>query len=144
MQLSESSGNLLYHSNFLADTGPVTLSFDEASLNNTWDNGCEGNFWSDYNGTDIGGDGIGDIAYVVDENNTDFYPLMNRYWNPADVNHDLKVDIIDAVLICVAYSSTPSDDRWNCHCDIADPYGIIDIYDVAVMCGSYGEEFANP
>jgi hypothetical protein len=50
-------------------------------LNNTepphcWDNGGEGNFWSDYNGTDANGDGIGDTHYFIDELNMDRYPLM--------------------------------------------------------------------
>jgi nitrous oxidase accessory protein len=43
---------------------------------NFWDNGKEGNYWSDYNGTDNNGDGIGDTPYIIDENNQDNYPLM--------------------------------------------------------------------
>jgi uncharacterized protein (DUF2141 family) len=60
---------------------------------NTWDDGYPsgGNYWSDYSGTDVysgpyqnvtGSDGIGDIPYVIDANNTDHYPL---------VVHDLAV-----------------------------------------------------
>jgi len=43
------------HNDFVANNLLIMLS---NSINNTWDNGCEGNFWSDYNGTDS--DGIGD------------------------------------------------------------------------------------
>ena len=44
---------------------------------NAWDNGSQGNYWSNYTGTDNNGDGIGDTPYLVYENNQDNYPLMN-------------------------------------------------------------------
>jgi len=34
------------------------------------------NYWSNYNGTDATGDGIGDTPYIIDEYNKDQYPLM--------------------------------------------------------------------
>jgi hypothetical protein len=34
------------------------------------------NYWSDYNGTDSDGDGIGDTPYVINDENQDNYPLM--------------------------------------------------------------------
>jgi hypothetical protein len=52
---------------------------------NVWDDGVEGNYWSDYNGTDFysgpyqngtGSDGIGDTTYSIDMSNVDRFPLM--------------------------------------------------------------------
>ncbi len=67
--------------------------------------------------------------------------IIRPFWNPADVNHDLKVDIYDVVLLSAAYGTTPSDSKWNPNCDIAEPYEVIDIYDVVLMCEHYGEEY---
>jgi parallel beta-helix repeat protein len=133
-----STNNMIHHNNFLNNSNQA-YSYN---LTNFWDNGCEGNYWSNYNGTDLDGDGIGDTPYIIDENNTDNYPLMNPYWNLADIDHDLNVDIYDVVLCASAYGSTPSDPNWDPHCDIAEPYGIIDIYDIVMIAGSYGKEYS--
>ncbi|MDP3057170.1 MAG: NosD domain-containing protein [bacterium] len=47
---------------------------------NQWDNGTVGNYYSDYTGIDLNGDGIGDIPYPIPGgSNRDRYPLMNPY-----------------------------------------------------------------
>ncbi|XES77490.1 MAG: NosD domain-containing protein [Candidatus Bathyarchaeia archaeon] len=53
--------------------GPPPLS------ENNWDEGKTGNFWSNYNGTDQNGDGIGDTAFYLYGNNQDNHPLMVPY-----------------------------------------------------------------
>lgn len=49
------------------------------SLNSTsrWDDGIEGNLWSDYLGNDSDQNGIGDSPYIIDADNQDNYPLMS-------------------------------------------------------------------
>jgi len=133
--LRESSNNRVYHNN-INNTYQVYLT---DSFNNTWDNGCEGNYWSNYDGTDLDGDGIGD-TYLPCEG-VDYYPLMNPYWLPGDVNHDLKIDIYDVVRITGVYGSQQGDPNWNCHSDIAEPYGIINIYDVITCTKDYRKEY---
>jgi len=135
--LTITNGNFIHHNNFINNT--VTLSWYLSS--DVWDDGREGNHWSDYNGVDLDGDGVGDTSLPW---HGDRYPLMYFYWNHADVTRDLKVDIFDVVLACAAYGSTPSDPDWNPVCDLAEPYGSIDIYDVMIIAGSYGKQYTYP
>jgi len=65
--------NVIFHNNFINNGAGISQSV------NTWDNNYEGNYWSDYNGTDANQDGIGDTPYIIDENNTDNYPLMEMF-----------------------------------------------------------------
>ncbi len=70
-------GNLstIYNNNFIGNTYQITTFHEEHEID-YFDNGKEGNYWSDYNGTDADGDGIGDTPYVIDDNRQDRYPLM--------------------------------------------------------------------
>lgn len=69
------TNNILYHNNLVENAGNA---FD--SSGNVWDDGSRGNFWSDYNGTDLNQDGIGDTPYTIPGNlSVDRYPLMKPY-----------------------------------------------------------------
>ena len=59
----------------------------------------------------------------------------------GDVDHDWDVDIFDVVRCVGAYGSTPIDPNWDIFCDIADPYELIDIFDIMTIVSSYGEEY---
>ncbi len=87
IRLSYSGGNEIYHND-------IVENFEQASgwmsTDNSWDNGYPsgGNYWSDYAGEDADGDGIGDIAYIIDARNIDRYPLMKpiRYILPPPLS----------------------------------------------------------
>jgi nitrous oxidase accessory protein NosD len=69
----DASNNLIFNNNFIDNRAQVGI---EDSIN-MWDDGIVGNYWSDYDGADANGDGIGDTPYEVDSENTDRYPLIN-------------------------------------------------------------------
>jgi nitrous oxidase accessory protein NosD len=68
--------NIFYRNTFVNNSKGVGYNWDLYGARNFWDNGKEGNYWSDYNGTDVNGDGVGDTPYIINENNSDRYPLM--------------------------------------------------------------------
>lgn len=138
--LDGSSSNIIYHNNFF-DNDLQTNSILGGP--NIWDNGCEGNYWSDYNGTDVSNplDGVGDT--VVPHQGVDYCPLMSLYWIPSDINHDLKIDMKDVETAAKAFGSYADDLSWNPHADISGglsvPDGKVDIRDVALIAKHFGE-----
>jgi len=68
--------NLIIHNNFINNQNQTNII---ESFYNTWNNTYEGNYWSNYNGTDADQDGIGDTPYPIDENNQDNHPLMGTF-----------------------------------------------------------------
>jgi parallel beta-helix repeat protein len=75
VQLDHSSNNTFVHNSFIDN--PTQVINLNSTFANTWDNGTEGNHWSDYTGMDSDRDGVGDTPHIIDENNQDNYPLMN-------------------------------------------------------------------
>jgi nitrous oxidase accessory protein NosD len=90
--ISALSNVTVYHNDFINNSVHVYKS-SYPDYGWKWDNGYPsgGNYWSDYNGTDLfsgphqnetGSDGIGDTPYAIDAANQDNYPLMSP-WTPV-------------------------------------------------------------
>lgn len=73
--ITQHSHNIVFHNSIVNNTKQVHIF----NSTNTFDNGYEGNYWSDYDGADIDQDGIGDKPRIIDANNTDDYPLMGMF-----------------------------------------------------------------
>jgi len=65
--------NLIFYNNFKNNQEQV---FDDGK--NNWNTSSEGNYWSDYNGIDADGDGIGDTPYVINNDNKDYFPFIRE------------------------------------------------------------------
>jgi hypothetical protein len=89
---------LLYHNNLIDN---VQNAYDNTGTN-SWDNGAEGNYWSDYTGKDTNQDCIGDTPYEIPggAGTKDNYPLMKPYpLKPGDVSCNGFVTAYDASLV---------------------------------------------
>jgi parallel beta-helix repeat protein len=87
MSIWESSNNTIYRNRFINNTVQVqdvavNSSYWKIYSFNVWDNGSQGNYWSDYKGNDTDKNGIGDTPYIIDENNQDRYPFMDLSMTP--------------------------------------------------------------
>jgi parallel beta-helix repeat protein len=90
LHMVSSSDNSFYHNNLIHNAKQATLP---ASPYNIWDDSCEGNYWSDYIGSDGNHDGIGDALYEVDPYNIDHYPLMGTF-HSFNTSLGCAVDVI--------------------------------------------------
>ena len=81
IELYNSTYNSVYHNRFENNTVQVVC---RENSTNFWDDGSEGNYWSDYeqkypSASEIGNTGIWDTPYVIDADNTDHYPVVPEF-----------------------------------------------------------------
>ena len=78
--------NTIFHNRFERNDNQVSGSTAGSYFNSS----SEGNYWSDYNGTDANQDGIGDMSYVVSTDSMDYYPLMGAFRNFTASGYDVQ------------------------------------------------------
>lgn len=83
--LGGSNGTVIFHNNFLNNATPIGIC---DSVDNVFDNGYEGNYWSDYKGKyseamELNGTGIWDTPYNLTDNHANVYrdtcPLVEKW-----------------------------------------------------------------
>ena len=91
--ISDTNRNIFYHNNF--ESSDTHDGYDSGG-NNAWDAGpgIGGNYWSDYQGNDDDGDGIGDTPYELAGGigAKDFFPLIGPLSCEGDFDGDQDVD----------------------------------------------------
>jgi parallel beta-helix repeat protein len=128
--------NTIYHNNFINNTEQAVDNHGQ----NTWSND-EGNYWSDYNGTDTDEDSIGDTSYQVNATlgTSDVAPLVREYvCLPCDLNDDGTVNQSELEIVAASFGSRPRNPRWNSAADL-NIDGIINIVDVAIVAKDCGK-----
>lgn len=94
---------VLTHNSFIENdvhfSGCFCEDYNTTEAVHTWDDGKEGNYWCDYNGTDQNSDGIGDVPYVIDVQNKDRYPLMQMAATPPIAPQNLPVEALVIALV---------------------------------------------
>jgi parallel beta-helix repeat protein len=63
---------------------PNTHAYVSSYSTSVWSDSNLGNYWGDYltkypNATEVDNSGVGNLSYVINDNNTDPYPLMSTY-----------------------------------------------------------------
>ena len=64
ISLEDSNNTLVYYNIFINNTKYIGTARDDG-VDNEWDNGTIGNYWSDYSGVDNNDDGIGDTPHHI-------------------------------------------------------------------------------
>jgi len=81
-------------------------------------------------------------ARMIDEDDneglsTTLVRIQNRL--ATDLNGDGFVDIVDITIVARAFGTIPGDPNWNPIADVAEPYDVIDIVDIAKVAIDFGK-----
>ncbi|MCW4010940.1 MAG: right-handed parallel beta-helix repeat-containing protein [Candidatus Bathyarchaeota archaeon] len=137
--IAESSDNTFFHNSFFDNTIQVTVEPPLANVTavngveqdktefvfiNCWDNGTEGNYWSNYqnrypDAKELNESGVWDTTYIIDEYNFDNCPLVNsRTLGPIDpfpavwITAAALTLIVIAVALHCANVKRPFEENW--------------------------------
>jgi parallel beta-helix repeat protein len=104
-----SVNNTIYGNNFNHNSENVVVPFIRNPPINFWDNGTVGNYWSDYNGADVNGNGVGDTPYIIETVYQDYDLNKNVTVQEGKDNYPLMVpfDISSLTIALPEWSHLP-------------------------------------
>lgn len=84
--------NKIHHNDFVNNMGMTFQTYPGSKTRNSWDDGNEGNFWSDYQrryptAEEVEGSNIMDTPLAMNEINVDRYPLIK----PVDLTYQVTL-----------------------------------------------------
>jgi parallel beta-helix repeat protein len=112
LRISDAYNNTFFHNNFVdneLDSQVLTQWYCVSAYEtNTWDNGREGNYWSNFedrypNASEISGTKTWNTAFYIDDVNIDHYPLVNP--------HEICIDKPDSPLPLISPSPKQSSSK---------------------------------
>jgi parallel beta-helix repeat protein len=131
LYISQSDYNVIVRNNLQSNARNVYVR----NSTDYWDDGFEGNYWSNYTGVDADNDGVGDTPFVLDANNVDHHPLVGLFFsysampeNDVGIITDSAVDSFEYVppgTIKFQVSNTTAGQTVG-FCRIIIPHALID------------------
>jgi len=106
IRLSVAHSNQIYRNNFIQNDAQVDLV---SSNQNAWDDGVEGNFWSDHLNSDANRNGITDDEYLIDAKNRDHNPLSG-FCNNLEIKGEASSDEVVVISNSTVREMTFEDD----------------------------------
>jgi parallel beta-helix repeat protein len=131
--IDHANNNTFYHNNFIKSPKVYRQVYSVQSQN-VWDNGFEGNYWSDDNWTDYNLYGILTKPYNISLSNPinkDVYPLRSCYLM-GDANHDGIINTADAELLKSSWQLVQSEVGYSPYVDFNQDM-IVNIIDATII-----------
>ncbi|NIQ05767.1 MAG: hypothetical protein GWO20_08590 [Candidatus Korarchaeota archaeon] len=100
---ASSTGNLVYRNNFIGND----VHAKDLDGGNAFNTSTTGNYWDDYNGTDVNGDGIGDTSYAIPRpaGSEDYHPVMTPFELPPPLEEPRQQDPLRFVIPVVVLAA---------------------------------------
>jgi len=147
--LNSSFNNVFLHNSFVENGANVIVKCEDCS--NFWDDGVEGNYWSNYFRGDSDHDGIGDEVYVINRENVDCKPLMGMF-KSFDVSGGEHINVIsNSTVDNVVFFDSNGTLRFSVYgnimfgfCRIAVPFALVNSSVVSVLIDDGEAEVLYP